>query len=99
MKEGGFVKEFVTPIVKASKGGEKQVFFTQTEYESWKAKLGGSTPGWQIKYYKGLGTSKPAEAKKYFENLPMHALLLFHSTPCVAARERPRRQPETPSCP
>lgn len=28
--------------------------------------LGGSTKGWVVKYYKGLGTSTAAEAKEYF---------------------------------
>ena len=31
----GFLQEFVTPIIKASKGYEKHQFFTITEYEMW----------------------------------------------------------------
>lgn len=73
LKEGGFVKEFVTPIVKATKGGDTQVFFTQTEYEAWKEEVNGA-PGWHIKYYKGLGTSTAAEAKEYFSAMDDHRL-------------------------
>jgi len=73
LKDGGFVKEFVTPIVKASKAGEVKTFFTQTEYELWRKKNDGA-PGWHIKYYKGLGTSTSAEAKEYFSAMATHSL-------------------------
>lgn len=37
------------------------------EYNSWRSELEPSAlKGWTIKYYKGLGTSTPAEAKEYF---------------------------------
>jgi len=74
LKEGGFVKEFVTPIVKATKGAEVNTFFTQVEYEAWKKEMGGNTQGWHIKYYKGLGTSTAAEAKEYFSAFDEHRL-------------------------
>lgn len=32
----GFMKEFVTPIVKCVKGRRELSFFTLTEYEEWK---------------------------------------------------------------
>eukprot|EP00418_Pyrodinium_bahamense_P093889 CAMPEP_0179046870 /NCGR_PEP_ID=MMETSP0796-20121207/18908_1 /TAXON_ID=73915 /ORGANISM="Pyrodinium bahamense, Strain pbaha01" /LENGTH=1296 /DNA_ID=CAMNT_0020743305 /DNA_START=92 /DNA_END=3983 /DNA_ORIENTATION=+ len=73
LKDGGFIKEFVTPIVKATKGTEVQTFFTQTEYESWKQENNGGQ-GWSIKYYKGLGTSTSAEAKEYFKAMDDHRL-------------------------
>jgi len=73
LQEGGFVKEFVTPIVKATKGGELKQFFTQAEYEVWKEGSNGA-PGWSIKYYKGLGTSTSAEAKQYFGAMARHSL-------------------------
>eukprot|EP00933_Yihiella_yeosuensis_P023929 TRINITY_DN18576_c0_g1_i1.p1 TRINITY_DN18576_c0_g1~~TRINITY_DN18576_c0_g1_i1.p1 ORF type:complete len:1287 (-),score=338.14 TRINITY_DN18576_c0_g1_i1:113-3973(-) len=77
MHQNGFLKEFVTPIVKASKGGEVIQFFTQTEYEDWveKNKKGKSGhTGWSIKYYKGLGTSTSAEAKEYFSAIDQHRI-------------------------
>jgi len=74
VQTNGFLKEFVTPIVKATKaGGEMKQFFTQTEYEEWKLKNKG-THGWHIKYYKGLGTSTSAEAKEYFTAIEKHKL-------------------------
>merc|ERR1719204_610541 len=74
LKEGGFVKEFVTPIVKATRSGaEAQTFFTQTENEQWKEKNDNGKE-WSIKYYKGLGTSTAAEAKEYFKAMDDHRL-------------------------
>jgi len=64
--------EFITPIVKAVKGKQSLPFYTLPEYEAWKESLGGSTKGWQVKYYKGLGTSTAAEAKEYFADLDFH---------------------------
>lgn len=34
-KLAGFLQEFVTPIIKASKGPEQKVFFTIPEYQHW----------------------------------------------------------------
>ena len=46
-----------------------KVFHTMPEYEGWKESLGGGTKGWDIKYYKGLGTSTNDEAREYFANI------------------------------
>ncbi|GAX77591.1 hypothetical protein CEUSTIGMA_g5035.t1 [Chlamydomonas eustigma] len=72
LKLPGFLLEFITPIVKASKGSQTRTFYTMPQYESWKESLGGSTKGWKIKYYKGLGTSTSAEAKEYFAAIDRH---------------------------
>jgi DNA topoisomerase-2 len=61
-----FVRSMITPIVKATKGSEKKEFYSMKDYNEWKA---GGTQGWNVKYYKGLGTSTSAEAKEYFKNL------------------------------
>ena len=63
-KMEGFLKEFVTPIIKATKGNQSMTFFTIPEYEQWAH--GRSLKGWKVKYYKGLGTSTAKEAKEYF---------------------------------
>jgi DNA topoisomerase-2 len=73
LKEGNFLKEFVTPIVKVSKAGNTISFFTQNEYEEWKKK-NDEGKGWSMKYYKGLGTSTAAEAKQYFADMEQHRL-------------------------
>ena len=56
--------------MQARKGRQTKVFHTMPEYEGWKESLpGGSTKGWDIKYYKGLGTSTNDEAREYFANI------------------------------
>lgn len=48
-----FVEEFITPIVKATKGKEEISFFSLPEYKEWKE----NTENWhtyRIKYYKGM---------------------------------------------
>ena len=77
----GFLKEFVTPIVKAVHGDEVHTFFTVPEYESWK-KDNNDGKGWKCKYYKGLGTSTSAEAREYFSELENHELTFTHSGTC-----------------
>ena len=69
----GFLQQFITPIVKASKDGKVQQFFTMVEYEKWKKKTKDGA-GWKIKYYKGLGTSTAAEAKDYFGKIQDHRI-------------------------
>jgi len=73
LKVPGFLKEFVTPIVKVSKGDTSQTFFTIPEYETWKEENDGGR-GWKSKYYKGLGTSTSKEAKDYFSDLANHEI-------------------------
>jgi len=62
LKIPGFLTYMATPIVKATKGKETKVFYTQYEYEQWRE----TNNGWKVKYYKGLGTSTRDEAKEYF---------------------------------
>ena len=67
--KGGFMTSLITPIIKAFKGKKKVVsFYNLSEYETWK-KENQNGKGWQIKYYKGLGTSTTKEAKEYFTSL------------------------------
>ena len=61
-----FIGSIITPIVKVSKGNEKLSFYTHQEYLNWKETISGN---WNIKYYKGLGTSTAVEAREYFKNL------------------------------
>lgn len=64
-----FIDTFKTPLVKANKKGHVTlVFYTLNEYDTWKT----TTPNhstWDIKYYKGLGTSTPEEFKEYFSDM------------------------------
>lgn len=63
-----FLTSMKTPILKASKKSEILSFYTKQEYEEWRKKINNLT-SWNIKYYKGLGTSTSNEAKEYFKTL------------------------------
>ena len=69
LKIDGFLHQFITPIVKCTRGKESESFFTLPEYEEWKKTVDGT---WRTKYYKGLGTSTAKEAKEYFSELGEH---------------------------
>jgi DNA topoisomerase II len=64
-----FIGFMNTPIIKAKKGkGNKEqeiLFYNEGEYREW---LERNEKGWEIKYYKGLGTSTAKEFKEYFKN-------------------------------
>uniref|UniRef100_A0A1A9WKD3 DNA topoisomerase 2 n=1 Tax=Glossina brevipalpis TaxID=37001 RepID=A0A1A9WKD3_9MUSC len=69
-----FLEEFITPIVKATKKNEELAFYSLPEFEEWK----NDTPNhntYNIKYYKGLGTSTSKEAKEYFQDMDRHRIL------------------------
>ncbi|XP_024944592.1 DNA topoisomerase 2 isoform X2 [Cephus cinctus] len=68
-----FVEEFITPIVKATKGSQQLSFFSLPEFEAWKKET-QNYHTYKIKYYKGLGTSTAKEAKEYFENMARHRI-------------------------
>jgi DNA topoisomerase-2 len=77
----GFIGFINTPILKAKKGTQEKVFYNEGEYRAWKegtttggtaaaaaAAPAANTTGWNVKYYKGLGTSTGKEFKEYFEH-------------------------------
>ena len=71
MKVDGFVQSMATPIVKVFKKTDikkknPKIFYTLKEYGDWKDGVGEGIKNWHVKYYKGLGTSKPEEAKEAF---------------------------------
>ncbi|KAI6196197.1 DNA topoisomerase 2 [Aphelenchoides besseyi] len=68
-----FLEEFITPIVKATKGNDVKSFYSMPEYQEWRQQ----TDNWKtykIKYYKGLGTSTSKEAKEYFSDMNRHRI-------------------------
>ena len=69
----GFLLQFITPIVKCTKGKKEITFFTLPEYHEW-CEEQDNMKSWKIKYYKGLGTSTAAEAKEYFSHLETHKI-------------------------
>ena len=62
----GFIGFMNTPIIKARKGTQERLFYNDGEYDEWKKTQ--DQKGWNIKYYKGLGTSTGKEFKEYFAN-------------------------------
>jgi DNA topoisomerase-2 len=63
----GFIISLATPILKVKKNKESIEFYTMTEFNTWKDNI-DNIKQWDIKYYKGLGTSTSEEAKGYFTN-------------------------------
>ena len=65
LKIPGFIGFMNTPILKAKKKLEELLFYNDGEYQQWKDT---NPQGYNIKYYKGLGTSTGKEFKEYFQN-------------------------------
>lgn len=62
-----FLQTLRTPIIKATRGGKTLEFFTEQDYTTWKNSVGeNSVRGYNIKYFKGLGTSKKEDAQAIF---------------------------------
>ena len=59
-----FIGYMNTPILKATKNKEVMEFYNNGEYEVWKST--NDVSKWNVKYYKGLGTSTSKEFKEYF---------------------------------
>eukprot|EP00943_MAST-04B_sp_MAST-4B-sp1_P009208 g9208.t1 len=78
IKKKDFLCTFNTPIVKAFKKGRSKkkdikTFFTLASYRKWKTSLTDEEMStYNVKYYKGLGTSTADEARTYFSNLDKH---------------------------
>ena len=47
-----FLEEFITPIVKVSKGSQALCFYSLPEFQEWKDET-DNWHTWKIKYYKG----------------------------------------------
>lgn len=70
IKIDGFIQSIATPIVKVFKRSDtkknaSQTFYTMGEYKKW-CDIITDIKGYDIKYYKGLGTSTDKEAKESF---------------------------------
>ena len=70
-----FIINFLTPIVKAKHKTIKTKsynFYNLFDFEEW-MKVNENGKKYNIKYYKGLGTSSPKESKEYFKD-PKHII-------------------------
>lgn len=61
-----FLQTLRTPIVKATRNGKTVEFFTEQDYHAWKETVGDDINRFNIKYFKGLGTSKKEDAQAIF---------------------------------
>ncbi|KPA85188.1 DNA topoisomerase ii [Leptomonas pyrrhocoris] len=82
----GFLQQFITPIVKARPkghgGAAKAIsFFSMPDYFEWKQAIGDNISNYQLRYYKGLGTSGAEEGREYFENIDRHRLDFYEQSP------------------
>jgi DNA topoisomerase-2 len=68
--------EFVTPVLKAFRRPKKTSgglpFFSIPEFNTWADTV--DLKHYEVKYYKGLGTSTSAEAKEYFSDIDRHRI-------------------------
>lgn len=81
----GFTQSMYTPIIKAFKKSDHKlenpvIFYTLTDYDNWKTELGNKLSSWDVKYYKGLGTSKPEEACDAFNDFEKRVLSYIWET-------------------
>ena len=70
-----FIGYMNTPILKATKGKNVIEFYNNGEFDNWKKN--NDIKQYNIKYYKGLGTSTSKEFKEYFEK---KKLVYFNNT-------------------
>jgi len=69
--DANFIGFMNTPILKARNKKKETLFYNEREYELWKETMGDEVKSWNIKYYKGLGTSTSSEFKEYFKSKKM----------------------------
>ena len=75
--DANFIGFMNTPILKARNKKQETLFYNEREYELWKDSMGEQVKSWNIKYYKGLGTSTSSEFKEYFKSKKM---VWFHQS-------------------
>ena len=68
--ELNYITCMLTPIIKATHKKTNKSFYTITDYEKWKDS--NDAKKWNIKYYKGLGTSSSEEAREYFKDIKIN---------------------------
>jgi DNA topoisomerase II len=79
----GFLKSMRTPILKCTKNNNRTLsFYTKSEYDKWKETAVGH---WNIKYYKGLGTSTANEARDYFHNMSKNTVVYDYDKPMAGS--------------
>ncbi len=65
----GFLCSIMTPLLKATRRGTVNSFYSIAEFEAWRAQQPDEGRGWHLKYYKGLGTSTDEETEEWFREI------------------------------
>jgi len=72
----GFLCCLATPLLKLTRRGNVLSFYSQGEFDAWRDSIMNGAvdahdplKGATVKYYKGLGTSTPQEAREWFKDL------------------------------
>jgi DNA topoisomerase-2 len=76
-----FVQRLATPLVRAwpKRGGDKQVreFMSEPEFDAWFGRLSDDNKRkYEVKYFKGLGTSTARDAKQCFSQLDKYLITI-----------------------
>jgi len=71
-----FIQTLRTPIVKAIRGQKVLEFYTEQDYHKWQSNT--NTKGYQIRYFKGLGTSKKEDAQETFRKMNNLRIDYYH---------------------
>jgi DNA topoisomerase-2 len=84
LKVEEFIQIMTTPILKAFKTSDTnkknpKIFYSIPEYKIWDET--GESKGYEVKYYKGLGTSTEEEAKESFMDFKNRLLTLMWDEP------------------
>jgi DNA topoisomerase-2 len=74
-----FIYEFITPILRASKGNIVKYFYKLNDYKKWKEQV--DINNYFCKYYKGLGTIEPPETKMIFKDISKHLIRFNYREP------------------
>ena len=69
-KYDGFLNTMLTPVIKIKLKTNEKAFYSVKDYDKWTKSVEDYSK-WSVKYYKGLGTSTPTEAKEYFKKPKM----------------------------
>jgi len=72
-----FITSMRTPILKATLNGRVMSFYNENDYQGWKTTV---SERWNVKYYKGLGTSTASEAREYFKEMTSHLVVYEHDS-------------------
>jgi DNA topoisomerase-2 len=81
-----YVQRFPTPLVRAThkRTGHVACFYAKAAYDAWSAQQGAAASHYNIRYFKGLGTSTSALAREYFSQYSEHVVDIVHTPPADA---------------